>query len=304
VLNKVVDDALTGDYWSITLPNELATSAAKSPTLLAYIAALNILDADALLSTGKVRSRLDPAVTAKKGIERHHLFPRAYLRDKLGIKDNKDINQIANMALVEWSDNIDISDTAPADYWPKQLAKKNLDADVLARQCYLHALPDGWEEMSYGDFLAQRRHLMGQVVKDAFETLRQSGYQPTYPPVDITSAASSSDKADDRESGYELTTSDLISLGVLMPDALLTGRVDDVEVQARLLADGTIEFDGEVYNSLSAAGKVAAGRTVNGWYFWGTETDEGYRRLRRIRRMYASGQSGVDRGLDDDEDTA
>lgn len=116
ILNRVVEDTLTGDCWSVTLPNELATSAAKSPTLLAYIAALSILDADALFSTGKVRSRLDPAITAKKGIERHHLFPRAYLRDRVGIKDNKDINQIANMALVEWSDNIDISDTAPSDY--------------------------------------------------------------------------------------------------------------------------------------------------------------------------------------------
>ena len=56
ILSKIVDDTLTADYWSITLPNELATSASKSPALLAYIAALNILDADALLSTGKVRA--------------------------------------------------------------------------------------------------------------------------------------------------------------------------------------------------------------------------------------------------------
>src|SRR5690606_26526783 len=58
VLSKVVDDTLTTDYWQITLPNELASSASKSPSLLAYIAALNIVDADALLSTAKVRSRL------------------------------------------------------------------------------------------------------------------------------------------------------------------------------------------------------------------------------------------------------
>jgi hypothetical protein len=75
-LSKIVDDTLTADYWSITLPNELATSASKSPALPAYIAALNILDADALLSTGKIRGRLDPAITAKKGIERHHIFPQ------------------------------------------------------------------------------------------------------------------------------------------------------------------------------------------------------------------------------------
>jgi hypothetical protein len=67
-LSKIIDDTMTADDWAITLPNDLATSASKSPALLAYIAALNILDADALLSTGKVRGRLDPAITAKKGI--------------------------------------------------------------------------------------------------------------------------------------------------------------------------------------------------------------------------------------------
>ena len=66
ILSKTVDDTLTADFWAITLPNDLATSASKSPALLAYIAALNILDADPLLSTGKVRSRLDPAITARR----------------------------------------------------------------------------------------------------------------------------------------------------------------------------------------------------------------------------------------------
>ena len=154
ILSTIVDDTLTADYWSITLPNELATSASKSPALLAYIAALNILDADALLSTGKVRTRLDPAITVKKGIERHHIFPRAYLRSELGITDNKEINQIANMALVEWADNIAISDDAPEVYWPAQLAIKNLPAEVLSRQQYWHALPEGWQHMDYpGSFL-------------------------------------------------------------------------------------------------------------------------------------------------------
>jgi uncharacterized protein with ParB-like and HNH nuclease domain len=61
-LDHVINDTMTADYWSITLPNELATSAAKSPALLAYIAALNIHDADILLSSSTVRSRLDPAI--------------------------------------------------------------------------------------------------------------------------------------------------------------------------------------------------------------------------------------------------
>jgi len=132
---------MTADYWAITLPNDLATSASKSPALLAYIAALDILDADALLSTGKVRGRLDPAITARKGIERHHIFPRAYLRSQLKITDNREINQIGNMAMVEWADNIAISDNAPDIYWPAQLSAKGLPSETLRRQMYWHALP-------------------------------------------------------------------------------------------------------------------------------------------------------------------
>jgi hypothetical protein len=157
VLSEVVNDTLTADYWAITLPNELATSASKSPALLAYIAALNILDADALLSTGKVGSRLDPAITARKGIERHHIFPRAYLKRRLGITDSKEINQIANMALVEWADNIAISDEAPPVYWPAQVAAKQITADRLGQQMYWHALPDEWEQLEFADFLRRRR---------------------------------------------------------------------------------------------------------------------------------------------------
>jgi len=71
------------------------------------------------------------------------------------------------MALVEWADNIAISDDAPEVYWPAQLAAKNLPAEMLARQRHWHALPDGWENMDYPGFLAARRKLMGQVVRDA-----------------------------------------------------------------------------------------------------------------------------------------
>ena len=284
-------------------PTSSATSAAKSPALLAYIAALNILDADALLSTGKVRSRLDPAITAKKGIERHHIFPRAYLRKTLGVRDNKDINQIANMALVEWADNIDISDDAPAVYWPAQLAKKHLSAEVLARQAELHALPDGWQHMTYPDFLTQRRVLMGGVVKQAYERLLQTGYAPVYPPAGTLQPDTGPVVTEDDEFGYELTTSDLLSLGVLEADTVLVGKTSDSEAHATLLADGTIEYEGEVYSSLSAAGKAACGRTVNGWYFWQTQTPDGLLRLRRIRRIYASGVGGPEDDTDDEETT-
>ena len=60
-----------------------------------------------------MRSRLDPAITLKKGIERHHLFSKGYLKSVLGISDTKRVNQIAHFAFVDWVENIAISDLAP-----------------------------------------------------------------------------------------------------------------------------------------------------------------------------------------------
>ena len=35
----------------------------------------------------------------------------------------------------------------------------------------LHALPDGWETMTYNDFLRERRGLMAEITRRGFETL-------------------------------------------------------------------------------------------------------------------------------------
>ncbi|MGQ0776285.1 MAG: hypothetical protein ACT4NY_17970 [Pseudonocardiales bacterium] len=51
-LDRTIDSQFTRDYWEISLPNRLETSAARSPVLFAYWAALNLLDADALFSHG------------------------------------------------------------------------------------------------------------------------------------------------------------------------------------------------------------------------------------------------------------
>jgi hypothetical protein len=81
---------------------------------------------------------LDPALKARKSaLERHHLFPKGYLA-KLGIKELRDTNQIANYALVEWSDNIDISDRPPAEYFRRCAAR--FSPEALSQMCYWHAL--------------------------------------------------------------------------------------------------------------------------------------------------------------------
>jgi len=284
VLSKVVDDTFTADYWNITLPNELATSASKSPALLAYIAALNILDADSLLSTGKVRGRLDPAITAKKGIERHHIFPRAYLSSVLKFQDKRDINQIANMALVEWSDNIAISDDAPTKYWPEQLADKKLMPERLKQQMYWHALPQGWENMAYPDFLEARRLLMGVVVRDAFALLREQGYEPEYPEVN---AAALLEAKKVGPAGFSVSISDLLDADILQVGASLTPAKDpDGTIVATVLPDGKIALNDEIFTSLSGAGGSIVEGGVNGWVYWAAETPDGRFTMAVLRELY------------------
>ena len=169
VLDQIIQDTLTEDLWTITLPNELATSSARSPSLFAYYAALNLLDARVLFSKMKISELLDPSIKAKKSaIERHHLFPRNYLKS-LGITETRDTNQIANYALVEWWDNIDISDLSPADYFPQYASR--LKSEELETMCYWHALFEGWENTKYEDFLVSRRKAIAGVIRDGFQKL-------------------------------------------------------------------------------------------------------------------------------------
>lgn len=168
-LREICTTTLTGDFWDINLPAQLATSSARSPTLFAYQAALIKLDAPVLFSPMKLAALVDPAIKGSKAaIEQHHLFPRGYLEDQ-GVKDFKLINQIANFAPVEWPENIKIGKQPPALYVP------DLDAAMSAaereRIYKLHALPPLWWEMPYEDFLVARRLRMAQVVREAWKAL-------------------------------------------------------------------------------------------------------------------------------------
>jgi hypothetical protein len=169
-LNEMMSSELTNDFWTVTLPANLDSSSARNPELFAYIAAQNRLGAPVLFSHKKVQDLLDPTIkTKKKALERHHLFPRAWLEEQ-GIDDLKKINQLANFALLEWPDNIDISDTPPADYAPE--IQPRFDSGEWKRMHEHHALPEKWYEMPYEIFLQERRKLMAAIIRHGFETLK------------------------------------------------------------------------------------------------------------------------------------
>lgn len=170
LFDGIINSTFTKDYWNINLPTALSTASPISPSQFAYYAALSILGAKVLFSKMTVSELLDPALRGTKAaIERHHLFPRNYL-SKIGISGARETNQVANYALVEWSDNIEISDKAPSIYLPKY--SKRYDSNELTQMRYWHALPDGWENMPYDEFLEARRKAIAQVVRDGFEKLK------------------------------------------------------------------------------------------------------------------------------------
>lgn len=81
----------------------------------------------------------------------------------MGVDDRKQVNQMANYALLEWPENIDISDEAPAVYVPE--VRKRFDDATWTTMHELHALPLGWENMPYDAFLNERRKLMADIIR-------------------------------------------------------------------------------------------------------------------------------------------
>ena len=179
-LDQVCEAALTNDYWTITLPNDLATSSPRSPSLFAYHAALVLEGARALFSDQKVEVLLEPSVhSTRAAAERHHLFPKAFLHGQ-GVTDLRETNQIANFALLEWGDNAEIRATPPGNYL--SVMRTRVAPEELVQQYRWHALPDGWEAMPYRDFLASRRERIASFVADAYAKLRDGS------PVSATAA--------------------------------------------------------------------------------------------------------------------
>lgn len=158
---------MTDDYFSITLPSSLDANEATGPTWWGFVAAQVVLGAKALFSTAPLSQLLLTGSSgSKKALDKHHLFPDNYLKVEgyLSQRSNR-----GNFTLVDYQNNIYISDDAPSEYVRRY--REALGEDEYRRNCEEHALPLGFEELDYEDFLGQRRRLMGELVKRAYERL-------------------------------------------------------------------------------------------------------------------------------------
>lgn len=167
-LERLCAEQLTEDFWSINLPAGLANSSASNAGMMAYFASLSLLKAKALYSDRYVSDLLDPAIhSPRSAVERHHLFPKAYL-EKRKFKQSER-NQTANYAILEYSTNGAISDRPPNEY-DREFKQKFSKSDVI-KMYHWHALPDGWYDLEYEDFLIKRREQMAAIVKEGYELL-------------------------------------------------------------------------------------------------------------------------------------
>lgn len=158
---------MTDDYFSITLPSSLDANEATGPTWWGFVAAQVVLGAKALFSTAPLSQLLLTGSSgSKKALDKHHLFPDNYLKAKgyLSQRSNR-----GNFTLVDYQNNIYISDDAPNEYVRRYRAA--LGEDEYRRNCEEHALPVGFEDLDYEEFLGKRRQLMGELVKGAYERL-------------------------------------------------------------------------------------------------------------------------------------
>jgi hypothetical protein len=121
--------------------------------------------------------------STKKGkLDEHHLFPKAFMRgvhksEHPNLKDeeldswvnlNVDVN--ANLAPINSTENREILDKSPQIYAEK--IKLQYTDNEWNEMCSAYALPPGWWELEFDDFIKQRAMLLPKVITKSLSDLR------------------------------------------------------------------------------------------------------------------------------------
>lgn len=167
---------LSDAFWNVTLLQKLDTSVASSPYFNIFLAAQAKSHDKGFLSEHiEVESMLE-----NRG-DIHHLFPKKYLTNHGLLKSM--YNQIANYVFLQQEINIRISDDAPCIYMKNilnQCESKVLqygsivDKEILKDNLRQNCVPEGFENMDitdYSEFLAKRRKLMANKIREYYESL-------------------------------------------------------------------------------------------------------------------------------------
>jgi hypothetical protein len=168
---------LSDTFWSVGLVQAMNTSSSNHPAYKAFLAAQVKNNRRGFLSRDiTVRSMLE-----HRG-DVHHIFPKNYLQREFGLK-RSEYNQIANYVYTQQEINIAVSNQAPGQYLTKvleQCATKQpgyggiVDLDDLKNNFEENAVPIALldnPELSYGQFLTERRRLIAHQLKSYYFSL-------------------------------------------------------------------------------------------------------------------------------------
>lgn len=174
---EIAASRLADTFWDVTLPQDLATTSVRSGAWMAYIAS-QVRAADNTLFTNGFKVA---DVIANVG-DIHHIFPKAYLRKAIDAPQRL-YNQVANYTYLEKRINIAIGDKRPGEYFSQARDAINsgagyfgdiADEGALLSNLGANCIPEGIFGMDaddYEDFLAQRRVLMAQKIRNYYESL-------------------------------------------------------------------------------------------------------------------------------------
>lgn len=174
VYEEIVQARLSDTFWEVGLPQQLNTTSTRTGAWLVYLAS-QVRSADNTLFTGGFKVA---DVISNIG-DIHHIFPKAYLKDKLNAPQRL-YNQVANYAYLEKRINIAIADSRPGDYFSEALhacqtgekyfgdihTVDELDANLAANCIPADIYGMGAED--YERFLEERRKLMAEKIQTYF----------------------------------------------------------------------------------------------------------------------------------------
>jgi hypothetical protein len=176
-LKSVELGQLSDAYWEHILPERLNTSVASSPYFKLYLMA-QVHSGD----KGFLSSQITVGALISNRGDIHHLFPKKYLQ-RNGHNSRSEYNQIANYAITQSEINIQIKDDAPNIYMTKILeqieSKKSVIGGILTKEQLngsfkQNCIPDefvNYDVNNYYEFLARRRYLMSQKIRDYYFSL-------------------------------------------------------------------------------------------------------------------------------------
>lgn len=176
-LRKVEAGELSEAYWNNILPANLDTSVTSSPYFNLFVMS-QIYDKDYAF--------LSKSITVQQLIEErgdvHHVFPKKYLQSN-GYNNRRQYNQIANYAYTEQVVNLAIRAQSPKEYMNSVLSQINGNTKTigeidnledLKENLQMNCVPESifeFEAEDYANFLAQRRKLIVEKIRDYYNKL-------------------------------------------------------------------------------------------------------------------------------------